>query len=341
MDECPASQWECGSGVGGELSCCAAAEQCCLSAEHGYVHDVCAPADSSCPVACEPDTKCAEGSYCEYVASTNTYVCADDCSPERTCGESVCCPLGSRCVGGACPLPDLTVDEDALDVTMTERVIANDDCTVVEECVGGPGSRLLLSFNTRTPNLGPGDLHLGAPDDNPLFVFSPCHGHHHFEGYASYELLDLEGNALAAGHKQAFCLLDLDCQAGLTPIYGCAYQGIRAGCADIYSKSLDCQWIDVTEVASGQYRLVIELNAERRIAEVDYTNNRIEVPVVVCRPAQGDCDDFSSCPGGCAEPSPSCCVAGDPCGLASDGVCDCDAEQAWDDGDCAYCDCKQ
>ena len=36
--------------------------------------------------------------------------------------------------------------------------------------------------------------------------------------------------------------------------------GISAGCGDIYSSGLSCQWIDVTDVPDGQYRLVVRVN---------------------------------------------------------------------------------
>jgi lysyl oxidase len=339
MPQCPSGQTMCGSGVAGELGCCGPSEQCCTAAAHGYSKDVCAAAGAPCPVACAPGKKCDAGSYCQYDPPTDGYICTDECSTELSCGDNICCPLGSQCVGLACPLPDLTVDADFADPHITQRQFAADSCALVEGCVDAAGMRTLLTFNTRTPNLGPGDLHLGSPEGNPLFVYSPCHGHYHFQGYANYTLLDLEGNKVAAGHKQAFCLIDLDCPTGILPIYNCTYQGIQAGCADIYSQALDCQWIDVTDVPSGQYRLIIELNYERRIAETDYTNDRAEIPVVVCRPTDPDCDQFSSCPGGCSGPNASCCVAGDPCGWANDGECDCDGTQTWDDGDCAYCTC--
>ena len=38
--------------------------------------------------------------------------------------------------------------------------------------------------------------------------------------------------------------------------------GISAGCGDIYSSGLSCQWIDVTEVEDGTYYLVVRANYE-------------------------------------------------------------------------------
>lgn len=338
VDECAIGHEPCGSGVGGEATCCGIAQQCCGAAANGYEHDLCAPSDGPCPIGCGPDLDCGDA-YCEYTPSTNSHGCTQECEGGQRCGEDLCCPSGTECLSGGCPLPDLTVDVDFVDAQMDERAFAADDCAVEEGCVDAPGMRRLLRFNTRTPNLGPGDLHLGPPEDNALFELSPCHGHYHFTGYADYRLLDLEGDEVGAGHKQAFCLIDLDCPVGTAGSYRCDNQGISAGCADIYSQGLDCQWVDVTDVPTGQYRLMIEINGERRIAEADYGNNRIEVPVVVCRPDVGDCDSFSSCPGGCSDPDPGCCTGANPCGKQIDGFCDCDATQAWDEADCAFCDC--
>jgi len=341
IDECAAGHAPCGAGVDGEATCCGFSQQCCASATYGYgyAHDLCAPADGPCPMGCEPGLDCGEA-YCRYDPPTDSYACTDECQGGQRCGDSVCCPLGTQCLQGGCPLPDLTVDGDFADAQMAEQTFPADHCAVVEGCVGAPGTRRLLRFNTRTPNLGPGDLHLGSPEDSALFEHSPCHGHYHFTGYADYRLLDLAGTEVGAGHKQAFCLVDLDCPAGMVGDYRCDFQGISAGCADIYSQALDCQWVDVTDVPSGQYRLVIEINGERLLAEADYTNNVAEVPVVVCRAEiVGDCEMFSSCPGGCDEPDLACCTDGDPCGRAADGVCDCDATQSWDEADCAFCAC--
>ena len=35
--------------------------------------------------------------------------------------------------------------------------------------------------------------------------------------------------------------------------YDCTYQGISAGCSDVYDAALQCQWIDITGIPNGRY----------------------------------------------------------------------------------------
>jgi hypothetical protein len=195
----------------------------------------------------------------------------------------------SASVGGSGdPLPDLTVDAQSLQdsIEIQTQDFTQSSCAVVENCVDGLGERTLLRFDTVTPNLGPGDVFLGDPVGNPEFVWSPCHMHYHFQEYADYRLLDMAGNIVARGHKQAFCLVDLWQPPGLSgdphpQFTNCGFQGISAGWADVYSRVLDCQWIDITGVPSGQYILEVQINPAHVIQEGNYQNNvgRAEVTI--------------------------------------------------------------
>lgn len=149
-----------------------------------------------------------------------------------------------------------------------------DDPVVIEGCVGGTGQRRLLRFDTVTGNGGNLDFYLGVPGpDNPVFEFSPAHGHYHVTGYAEYRLVDGSGT-VATGHKQAFCLMDsIPMVEGVDGKYDCGNQGITAGWADVYGRWLDCQWVDITGLPSGTYTLEVEVNPELRFEELDTTNN--------------------------------------------------------------------
>jgi hypothetical protein len=199
----------------------------------------------------------------------------------------VSCSLDLNTVGGN--LPDLTVSEADLrnSLEIHTKTFRNDDCAIDEGCVDGPGTRRLLRFDTVTPNLGPGDVFVGDPSSRSDFVFSQCHAHYHFEDYADYRLLDMQGNIVRLGHKQAFCLIDLynPTNPQARPQFtDCGFQGISAGWADIYNRGLDCQWVDITGVPEGRYVLEVSVNPARVIEEGNYSNNVARTEVFIPRP---------------------------------------------------------
>ncbi|TWU59011.1 Calx-beta domain protein [Rubripirellula tenax] len=178
-----------------------------------------------------------------------------------------------------------------------------------------PG-RTLLRFSTEVANAGDGPLEIwgGSTSGNSQqvfqriyqadggyrdqlageFVYHPSHGHIHFEGFATYDLVltDASGNIVASGGKTSFCLINIrqplptvTADAGLVHGRGgnsCGnVQGISTGYSDVYSASLDDQWIDVTNVANGQYWLQITTDPENNIQETDETNNTQRVAVTL------------------------------------------------------------
>lgn len=188
-------------------------------------------------------------------------------------------------VNGACPAPDLRVDAAELSTWYLEtRTFGTASCAVAEQCVNVSGTRKLLRFPTLTTNSGTRDLVLGDPTVSPnLFEWGACHGHYHFEGYASYRLVRGDGSLVGTGRKQSFCLGDNLHLSGSTydPQYHCNYQGITAGWADEYAASLDCQWIDVTGVPAGTYYLEVTVNPAHSLFESSFTNNTARVPVTI------------------------------------------------------------
>ena len=176
--------------------------------------------------------------------------------------------------------PDLTLVAAQMDSSLqiVNTGFNGTACEVVEQCVGGPGLRRLLKFDTVSANLGTGDLVVGVPPaagvDEPPFTWSPCHDHHHLAGYAVYELLDANGTVIS-GHKQAFCLQDIQrVIAGASSRgYDCGNQGLSAGWADVYSRTLPCQWIDITGIAPGDYTLRVRVNPDATLPDSDLTNN--------------------------------------------------------------------
>jgi hypothetical protein len=197
-------------------------------------------------------------------------------------------------------LPDLSTDRETLERSVSLDLLAFQPghCVLLpaDLCVGGPGSRKLLRFSVLAVNHGPGELIVGAPAQNPeRFEFSECHGHYHFESFARYELRALDGSLVATGHKQSFCVEDTERvadDAAIEPKYSCnlgsanadAVQGVQVGWGDLYPSTLDCQWVDVTDVAPGDYQLHVFLNSAQLLPEASYLNNEIAVAVSIPGP---------------------------------------------------------
>jgi hypothetical protein len=244
---------------------------------------------------CNPETgiEC-DGDW----AGRCTPACGEEecCSPQR--GAFDCVPRNSD---GSCPAANIFVDTTRIagQADVVWGFFDANSCAIAEGCVDGPGWRRLLSFGTWTPNTGEADLYLGVPDEsNPQFMYSECHDHFHFDGYAEYELRAIDGTVAAEGHKQAFCLLDFYRYPGTDDrgyVYTCENQGIQRGWQDVYDTDLDCQWVDVTDVAPGNYTLHIDLNVDHTLLESDYADNAADIAVTI--PADEPVNVTIACPG--------------------------------------------
>ncbi len=181
-------------------------------------------------------------------------------------------------------LPDLIMwGPAAANYIITNITFIATNCAVVEGCVQA-GDRRIIRFTGETRNIGLADLVMGSPTNNPLFEFSPCHGHYHFHDYAEYRLVTTNGQQAAVGLKAGFCLLDSfrwDPSAFPTRVYDCEFQGLQKGWADSYPGTLDCQWIDITDTQPGSYQLELESNPQHVLQESDYSNNVASIQVVI------------------------------------------------------------
>lgn len=96
------------------------------------------------------------------------------------------------------------------------------------------------------------------------------------EVFAVFNIFNAHNEKVAEGHKASFCLEDNQCTPGVKRKYACANygdQGISVGCYDIYKYNIDCQWVDISELATGSYTLQISVNPEFKVAEQSYDNN--------------------------------------------------------------------
>ncbi len=164
----------------------------------------------------------------------------------------------------------------------------SDQCLLNEKCVGGLGQREILRFTTEIRNIGNIDYFIGRTPTDPQmtstqFIWDECHRHWHFKAYAKYGLYDSNGKELPTSFKNGFCVEDLGSfVTGARPKYTCDNQGITAGCYDKYDLNLPCQWIDITGLVAGNYKLIVDVNWLKQKDkngrdETNYNNNTATV----------------------------------------------------------------
>jgi hypothetical protein len=220
-------------------------------------------------------------------------------APEECDGGDV-----SGCATGQCTaqctcvppsgLPDLTVAARDVSVQFGATVPETD---IAEGCAPQATGLDLVRFATVSHNDGTADWVLGAPQcpspcsaypnqtcGNPAYTCGPVGGYSrpHYDNYVRHELLDASGRTIAASKKQGWCLRDDgDCPA---PKYTCGNQGHSAGCGDVYQATVSCQYIDVTDVPSGDYVLQLKVDPFERVVELDESNNIIQLPITIAKP---------------------------------------------------------
>lgn len=204
-----------------------------------------------------------------------------------------------------CTGPDLIVLEQAITSSLyaTTLDVNESDCYINEGCLNGFGTREIIRFTTHIKNIGDIDYYIGpAGNQNPgQFEFDNCHNHWHYEGYARYDLFDLNNNLIPIGFKNGFCVLDLECSDGGTAQFGCGNMGISAGCGDIYGAGLNCQWLDVTNVEDGIYSLIVRVNWDYTPDalgryENSYDNNWAQVCIEIDRSNGFEVNMVEGCP---------------------------------------------
>lgn len=225
--------------------------------------------------------------------------------------------------GPGAMLPDLdmsvVLEPTSLSVFVSTKTFSGDSCEVMEGCAHAAGDRRLPHFDTISPNLGTAAFHVGNPQDNPDLFQIGCHGSYVFKNYGAYRLLSEDGTqVVSTGHKAAFALIDTDMWvpgSGPGPYGFGDDMGISVGWADVYNAGLECQYVDITGVPSGNYLLEISVNFEQQIEESTYDNNVVLVPVTITEddsPWQCANDYYGTgdgCDCGCGLVDPDCADA--------------------------------
>jgi hypothetical protein len=248
----------------------------------GCGDDGCGATCGECPAGqlCVPaNSQCAAFAICDH----NLPECDPPCGAGQFCGSDCACH------GVTEPMPDLVINSQRLadEILFDQLYIDEKSCAVAEGCVSGTGMRKLLRFSVEAVNQGQALLAVQPPEERPdLFQFSGCHGHYHFNGFATYALLDEDGKEVLQGRKQAYCMEDttqfhqgpnVACEKN----YDCFNQGVQAGWSDVYGNALDCQWLDITDVPPGKYQIMVAVNPNRAFEEISVDNNTAAVDVTI------------------------------------------------------------
>ena len=236
-----------------------------------------------------PPTGCTDSEACNY-------------NPAAEVDNGTCIYVGDP----SCTGPDLMIVTDVITSSLyaTTLEVNESDCYIEEGCLNGFGTRQIIRFTTHIKNIGDLDYYVGQTSQNDQteqFEWGACHNHWHYEGYAKYDLFDMDGGFIPIGFKNGFCVMDLECSGGGSYQYGCSNMGITAGCGDIYSSGLSCQWIDVTGVADGQYRLVVRVNWDYDPDALGHYETNIEnnwgvVCIEIDRTSGFEVDIITDCP---------------------------------------------
>jgi hypothetical protein len=177
---------------------------------------------------------------------------------------------------------------------------------------GGIGSP--KSFPSGAPGAEDRPLGSGGAGQPNALRYSSAYGHDHFHSQriASYTLLTPAGAPVveAAKNYAGFCLYDSwgppasgaparypagtgangACASGQPGYTGLLRMGIQADWGDFYGSQLYDQWVDVTGVTPGTYRLRATVDPDGLYQESNEANNTVEaasvtIPGVVASPA--------------------------------------------------------
>jgi len=182
------------------------------------------------------------------------------------------------------------------------------------------GKRALLVFSTTYYNIGEGNLEIiadpkttGIYDDIERTVFQRIyrtdgafrdrqagtflwhqeHLHYHFSDFAEYSLesaMDTPSiNQNRLRKKSTFCIRDVSkIDIGIPTnaegnylVCGKEKQGVSVGWGDTYFHTYPEQNLDITDIESGTYKLVITVNPKNRFEEITKENNISSVTIEI------------------------------------------------------------
>jgi hypothetical protein len=130
------------------------------------------------------------------------------------------------------------------------------------------------------------------PTTAQMYFAGDGHNHWHLRDLESYELVRLDnGTKIGAGAKEGFCFFDnvlfgstqnkLYTSCGNDPSALNATMGLSRGWGDLYPSGTVGQYIDITNLASGRYKLQATADESDWFLESDNSNNFTWVEVQI------------------------------------------------------------
>lgn len=169
---------------------------------------------------------------------------------------------------------------------------------------GGEGTP--KSFPAGAPGFQDIPIASGGNGQPNALRYSPAYGHEHFHSQriAAYALVDAAGNPVQEASKNlaGFCLYDSygppasgaptrypgaypggvrPCANGEPGYAGLLRMGIQRNWGDFYGSQLTDQWVDVTDVTPGSYRLRATVDPDGLYTESDEGDNTTTANVVI------------------------------------------------------------
>jgi hypothetical protein len=146
--------------------------------------------------------------------------------------------------------------------------------------------------------------HTISPKAELFYSASDGHDHWHLQHVARYQLSTMTGEKVSPGQKVGFCLddsLHTDTSKGpstkayadsvppfrdfcqrFKPETTKVFEGISPGWSDLYGSDLAWQWVDLSNVPPGEYRLEEEVDPEHLLEEEAGGNkSSTSLPVIV------------------------------------------------------------
>jgi hypothetical protein len=235
------------------------------------------------------------------ISSTNNIQATDTWDIEPACGnptDGYVCNIPVGALEGGALIPDLRESvPQKIGVQNSQQTTTLRLSTAIANT--GEGSWQLRAENPASETEPQLALQQLLKDDGTLwneyivsqFQYHPAHKHFHIAAVTSYELYEASGpndtftgdevKTDARAEKVTSCLIDWVKISDNSPNHERQYsacdgefQGVSSGWMDQYHQATPGQELDVTNIPTGYYFIVITANPALNFIETDFTNNQ-------------------------------------------------------------------